>query len=755
MYYKDILEIFGKGTAAERTAFVDNCPSNSFRESAKPLVASDNPAMQVMGLKALSSAYCFGENTQFGEEISRAGHEFARQVYTEQGEGGAILLYTVSAFAQDHLNALNLQGKFDKTIEFADSIIPYYEDMNESTNLPEIRVKRIAALFELNRIDEADKKVNLERKRGTSSGELNRLEKEIEKIKKGVTTTPKKKEKTELEEMVSTERGHETVRGILDGFTTTMTKSSAEMNEWKAKKIIRDATSIFMGQPRPEEIEKSLSELQEVGEWTKDNGPRIDDNDALWGLYLCNSRLKKRSEAADMLQSLRNNIEDLRAGIKEPLERGGVSSKFPYLFPSLCKMLAETSRVPELLDAIEGAKGRAIADILSAKDKTPHDDREFSKPAENIPDLMRKNSTHYLTFFVDDDETYAVLVAKDGTIHSAGCLQIGKAQIRNFAEKVDPRCWGKKKGWDLISGSVVEGSSEALSALFEWLEPFLEDGTIEEGDHICYSPDEHLHHIPLQYAHFGGSPIVEKFSLSRIHGAHALSLLLNRKPVPFKSYLSVEVPTEENLKEKGQKVVKNLHRPAEMLARQLHGQTIPLSDATMETLSGLPLLETIVHFSTHGIFPPINSDENPFKNSGLVMASDAGPPNASHIAEHKDFDNVFTPEKVLDLGLDFSGSHVTLLACVSGLANEGIGGDALGMEWALIQAGASSTLSSHWYVHPELSAEFFDRFYDRWLTGKLSKAKAWRQTILDLMDSEKPFNTPYCWSAFSLSGDWR
>ena len=117
MYYKDILKIFRQGTAAERIAFVDNCPTNRFKDSVKPLIQSDNPAMQVMGLKSLSSAYCFGENTQFGEELSRAGHEFARQVYGEQGEGGAIILHTVSAFAQDYLNALNLQGKFDKAIE--------------------------------------------------------------------------------------------------------------------------------------------------------------------------------------------------------------------------------------------------------------------------------------------------------------------------------------------------------------------------------------------------------------------------------------------------------------------------------------------------------------------------------------------------------------------------------------------------------------------------------------------------------------
>lgn len=755
MTFEDILNIFSHGDVTERTAFIDNCPPNRFKNIAEPLITSDNPAMQAMGLKSLSGAYCFGENTQFGKELSRAGHEFARRVYNEQGEGGPILLQTVSAFAQDHLNALYLLGKFDQVIEFANSVIPYYESMNESVNLPEIRIKLIAALFEQNRIDEAEEEVVSERERGTSSIELDRLEKEIQKIKTRVTETPKKKEKTESEKRVSTKKGHEDLLKILDQATERLTGSSGEMNAWKAKEIIRDATSIFMGQPTQEELIKSRSELQKVREWTKDNGAPIDDNDALWGLYLCNNRLKQHSEAADMLQSLRSSIEDLRAGVDEPLERGGVSSKFPFLFQALCKSLAITGRVPELLNSIEGAKGRAVADILSQNRKTSYDDREFSNPTESIPDLMRKNSTHYLTFFVDDDETYAVLVAKDGTMHSAGSLQIGKTDIRNFAEKVDPRSWAKKVSYDYLSDSVVEGLSESLSILFEWLDPLFENGTIEEDDHICYSPDEHLHHIPLQFAHFRGRPIVEQVSLSRIHGAYALSLLFNSKPVPLKSYIAFVVPTEEDLKKEGQKLVKDLHRPVETLEIQLQGKTFSLSEATMQTLSKASLSNSVVHFSTHGRFVKVNSEENPFHDSGLVFASDAGPPNASRIAKGLDFDYVLTPEKVLDLNLDYSGSHVTMQACVSGLANEGIGGDALGMEWAIIQAGASSTLSSHWYVSAELSAEFINRFYDRWLKGNQSKAKAWRHTVLELIKTKEPYNTPYCWSAFSLSGDWR
>jgi len=100
---------------------------------------------------------------------------------------------------------------------------------------------------------------------------------------------------------------------------------------------------------------------------------------------------------------------------------------------------------------------------------------------------------------------------------------------------------------------------------------------------------------------------------------------------------------------------------------------------------------------------------------------------------------------------------MTLQACVSGLSEEGVGGDALGLEWSMLMAGASSVLSTHWYIPVDSSATFCINFYDKWLLNGLSRAQAWRSAVLDQMDDNKAFDgdRAYHWASFSLAGDWR
>jgi CHAT domain-containing protein len=94
---------------------------------------------------------------------------------------------------------------------------------------------------------------------------------------------------------------------------------------------------------------------------------------------------------------------------------------------------------------------------------------------------------------------------------------------------------------------------------------------------------------------------------------------------------------------------------------------------------------------------------------------------------------------------------------VTGLAKEGIGGDALGLDLAFLLAGARSLLTTHWDVSAHASADFSVRFYQKWLLEGSTRAEAWREAIFQLMDAPGSAGQPseYYWAAFSLSGDWR
>jgi len=199
-------------------------------------------------------------------------------------------------------------------------------------------------------------------------------------------------------------------------------------------------------------------------------------------------------------------------------------------------------------------------------------------------------------------------------------------------------------------------------------------------------------------------------------------------------------------------------KASDWLACNLTGDTLADEQADLNRIAGTQLDNRVIHFATHGTFPRQDSTEpgaGPYSRAGLVLAGADGLPSLDLLIHGTADERLLTPER--SLGLDFSSSHVTMHACVSGLAREGIGGDALGMEWALLQAGAVSLLSTHWDISIVTAADFCVGFYQRWLKQDFTRARAWRETVLEAMDrhSREGYKAAYHWAGLSLSGDWR
>jgi CHAT domain-containing protein len=95
------------------------------------------------------------------------------------------------------------------------------------------------------------------------------------------------------------------------------------------------------------------------------------------------------------------------------------------------------------------------------------------------------------------------------------------------------------------------------------------------------------------------------------------------------------------------------------------------------------------------------------------------------------------------------------MACVSGLAKEGLAGDTLGLDWVFIQAGASSLISTHWRVSAACAARFFELFYEKWVDGEQSRASACRAAMMELLGDDRTPESLHQWAAFSLTGDFR
>ena len=272
---------------------------------------------------------------------------------------------------------------------------------------------------------------------------------------------------------------------------------------------------------------------------------------------------------------------------------------------------------------------------------------------------------------------------------------------------------------------------------------------------VGYTSDESFLNVPLQYIRFRDGILIERFSVSRVQTAFHLDRVLSGEASePPDRYEGFAVPTRQDCDKDGaEEFLANLDSPSRWLeAHGLSGELVRLEEATLDRVVGEALDHRIVHFSTHGWFPL--GAKSPFHDSYLLLAGSDGLPDMERVArgEHE---GRLTPNAILDSRLDLEGSHVSMMACVSGLAKEGIGGDALGLDWALIQAGASSLVSTHWKVSAACAARFFALFYEKWLEEGRPRATAFRETTLELLSGVHTPEDLRRWTAFSLTGDFR
>lgn len=548
------------------------------------------------------------------------------------------------------------------------------------------------------------------------------------------------------------------------------------MDKLQNRRRIRNASAFFYNPAKkntPEAIEESIRVLREAKEWAENHNFIEDENSALWCLFLCYLRRASqekekqedcyKTQAKQAWHDLRANLERWRGRIKDPFDRGGVFHQYPHLFSRMCQFLCQENLPSELLSVIEGKKARFLADKLSEEKQQAITYDTFIKLPYHLPSLMKGVGAHYLSYFVDDESTYAVLVTKDGSFH-AQAIPIGRVQLQKLLEfdfdeenynPVNPKNWGKNKN----SNEKVGNLSASLASLVKWLEPLVKTGLLQKDDHLCYSPDQSLYLIPLHYLPFQGEPLVRFFSVSRIHGALVLIDILSRDNFRPTQFTAVHVSTKSDRNnpkpELAKKKLADLRWIAQWLeeTQKLPGDVVAEESADLQAVIKLPFSQRLVHFATHGIFPnkdDQNAEINPYHSSGLVLAKDG------HLPDNPKGQNgtLLTPQSLLEHKLDFWGSHITMQACVSGRAKEGIDGDALGLEWAFLLAKANSLLATHWTVDSGWTTSFSHRFYQKWLFDGDSRADAWRKTVLELMKTQEA-SDPYYWAAFSLSGDWR
>jgi tetratricopeptide (TPR) repeat protein len=503
----------------------------------------------------------------------------------------------------------------------------------------------------------------------------------------------------------------------------------------------------------PVQLEQVRQKFEVLRQDSKDAGEEDRVTDTSWILSICYNRLGRHDEETGMLQFLRTWINQRRVLISDPLKRAATSMKYPYLHNRLSERLWERGEHVQLLSVIEEAKGRTLVDMLAVQAGQENRLVETASVAAWLPGLMTKLGSHYVTFLTGDEVTYAVCVTKQGTLHAAK-LPVGNKLLDALRDDLDPSKWGRKTNGFFAAPDDVP---QQLSPFVDWLGELVDAGTLQPDDHICYSPDDLLHLVPLHYVDFRGAPLVKWFSLSRTHSAVLLHHFAQEAYQRPTGYLSVKVPLADEADNDPQKVAKLGRVSAWLAGSSLPGTRLDDEGADLQALeselAAKPLENTVVHFATHGCFPRPEEAAGPFRSSGLVLSSNGRLPAGAGDC------GLFSPERIIkrESPFKFNGSHLSLQACVSGLSEEGRGGDLLGLEWSLLMAGAQSVLSTHWNVPVDSSADFCIRFYEEWLVNGQSRAQAWRKAVLTQLGDHPFFESQQAhhWAAFSLAGDWR
>lgn len=795
METQEIYSVLKKGSPNQIRSLIETAPENSFKDFALGMADAHNLATLIVTLTSMIMEYCNGKEPEYGINLAEAAHKIALEIYTENADHGGIILTTLSNLATQHLNALNHLGRSEELLAIADTYLPIYKALNEMENYPSLAVAKAYALFNLNRIDEC-KELLIDVDSTLNPGaqiEKDRLLNRIKNLTGNMTSTESQDDTPsvrksildafnstdtsvlgENQELLSQFRNilgdenkhaslnpnnindYNSLLGILDSGEAILTKGSTTESELTMRKKCRLASSIFHpGSPTPAtpaQIQLSLSELLDVYDWAKLNNSKDLLNDAIWGRYLCHSRLSHDSEAADALIELRTSLEAQRAGIIDPIKRGGAFSTYPELFNVLCERLSKSGRYVELLESIEASKGRAIADILTRKQNKPVPDADIYGAISNLKTLTHTHQFNYLSFYLDryagEAIIYMVMVCKDGNTYGIEPIKIDEKLLNSALKNIAPSSWNQPG----FRGRKNPNSSVIMAPLTMLIKELFDKGVLQKNDHICYTADEQLNNIPLHYLPFNDGLLIDTFSISRIHNAAQLETLLEKIPdKPTRAEVFVVSAIQDIRSEIWPELDKSFNNPAISLSKYLDTETLKGKEVNITDLQKKNIQQAVLHFSTHGI-TEIGS-KNPYNGSGLVISDGDNLPDKDKIASG-DLTCVLTPEKIVDSEMNLHDSHVSLMACVSGLSREGLGGDALGLEWALVNAGARSILSSHWMVSSILSAEFFELFYQLWLGQNQSKAKAYQNAICSMHKSSS-VKDMHKYSAFSLSGDWR
>ena len=386
---------------------------------------------------------------------------------------------------------------------------------------------------------------------------------------------------------------------------------------------------------------------------------------------------------------------------------------------------------------------------------------------EQASALLSDSGTTILEYVVTDEQTFLFVLSRDSTSQfkvglKVYAIKIKRGDLSNLVDKHRSLLSTNHPGFRQIGRELYDLLIKPAEPYLKgktamcivpdgplWNLPFQalqteRDQYILEQYAIYYAPSlqvlremrkrsDRLQSLPLSKSEQNGASSLPKAQIPQFYGignpafgGEALARAQTLRNAPF-----VSLPETEN--------------EVQTLAAGVYGlqsSSVRIGAAAREDAVKAEMSKyRVLHFATHGVL----DDRNPLYS--YVVLAVGGDSNEDGLLEAWEL-----------MKMDLKAEMVVLSACDTARGRVGDGEGMIGMTWALFVAGVPTTIASQWQVPSESTTKLMLGFHKNVVGGgssdrKISKAEAWRQAVMGMMNDPRYRMKPYYWAGFVVVGD--
>ncbi len=434
--------------------------------------------------------------------------------------------------------------------------------------------------------------------------------------------------------------------------------------------------------------------------------------------------------------------EKLRPGLKDS-DQVSLFDTQAETYQSWQQALVAQGQSSQALEVAERGRARAFVELFATK--TGQNPATLSAPTiAQMQTLAQQQKATLVEYSQVDDRTLYIWVVKPTGEVSFRRSDLPPGQALSAMVQEARSLIGVRGRPSIKQASLSQPAPLAnvrqQTNFKQWhqilIAPIAQDLPSDPNQTVIFMPQGGLFYLPFAALEDAqGQALIEQHTIAIAPSIQSLELtsqLKSRSGNPSGSNLIVGNPS----------ILPSLDLPAlpgaEAEAKAVGSllQTAPLlgDRATKSVVLNQMAQARIIHFATHGLLDTYRGDV-----PGAVVLA----------AGKSEVDSLLTSSEIADLKL--KADLVVLSACSTGKGD--ITGDGvIGLSRSLFLAGVPSVMVSLWDVDDAATAQLMTAFYRHWQSGKLNKAQALRQAMLE---TRQAYPEPSLWAAFNLVGETR